>query len=84
MNAVQTVFPFRARKARVQPASNVDLIGLSYKEGNSTVTVTGICRNDDQRLILRRYPTGATWTMRGWLVRLILTEESKKDRKRAA
>ncbi len=83
MNALQTVFPFPGLKASAQRNSNVDLIGRSYSDDNSTVTVTGICKNDSQRVILKRYPTGTTWSMRGWLVRLILMEEKKKETRAA-
>jgi hypothetical protein len=80
MREKQITLPFRKRrKTRRDP--NVDLIGRSYEEGYSTVTVTETCLNDDRRVMLRRDPGGRTWSMPAWLVRLIFTE---KKRKRAA
>jgi hypothetical protein len=73
----QITLPFRARqKKRANP--NVDLIGRSYKEGYSIVTVVQTCLNDDGRVVLRRDPGGSTWSMPAWLVRLIFTEKKQK------
>jgi hypothetical protein len=60
---------------------NADLIGRSYDEEYSTVTVTGTCLNDTKRVLLRRDPGGNTWSMPSWLVRLIFIE--KKGRRAA-
>lgn len=80
MRERQITLPFRARqKKQVNP--NVDLIGRSYKEGYSTVTVVETCLNDESRVMLRRDPGGSTWSMPAWLARLIFTE---KQQKRAA
>ena len=76
----QITLPFRARqKPPVNP--NIDLIGRSYQEGHSIVTVVETCLSDDSRVMLRKDPGGSTWSMPAWLVRLIFTE---KKRKRAA
>jgi hypothetical protein len=75
----QVTLPFRARRKKLANP-NVDLIGRSYQEGYSTVTVVETCLNDDSRVMLRR-DSGGTWSMPAWLVRLIFAE---KKRKRAA
>ncbi len=80
MRDKQITLPFRGRQKKRSNA-NADLIGRSYKEGYSTVTVTETCLNDERRVMLRRDPGGSTWSMPAWLVRLIFVE---KKRKRAA
>jgi hypothetical protein len=78
MNARQITLPFRLRPAEPRNA-NRDLIGRSYfQDRYITVTVIGICFDDDARVMVRRNLDGRTWTMPGWLVRLILLEERKR------
>ena len=60
---------------------NTDLIGRSYVDGYATMTVTNICLNDINRVMVERDLDGRTWSMPGWLMRLIFLE---KKRKRAA
>ncbi|HEY6045733.1 MAG TPA: hypothetical protein VIU65_03965 [Pyrinomonadaceae bacterium] len=77
MRERQITLPFRARqKKQVKP--NVDLIGRSYQEGYSTVTVVETCLHDESRVMLRRDPGGRTWSMPAWLVRLIFTGKKQK------
>jgi len=57
---------------------NADLIGRSYEDGYSTVTVTGTCFNNSKRVMLRRDPGDSTWSMPAWLVRLIFMEKKGK------
>lgn len=78
MNARQITLPFRLRPTEPRNA-NRDLIGRSYYQDRYiTVTVIGICLEDDARVVVRRNIDGKTWTMPGWLMRLILLEESKR------
>lgn len=81
MDAKQIALPFRMKSAEQRRNPNVDLIGRSYEEDYATVTVIGLCLNDDSRVMVRREPGGSTWSMPGWLMRLIFME---KKRKRAA
>jgi len=74
MQAEQIAFPFRARKAKRSNHSGADLIGRSYVDGNATVTVVGICLNDDKRVMVERDLDGSTWSMPAWLMRLIFLE----------
>ncbi len=77
MNTRQIAFPFRLqRTGRRNP--NADLIGRSYEEGYATVIVTGLCLNDDGRVMVRREPGGSTWSMPAWLMRLIFLEKKGK------
>ena len=78
MNTTQIAFPFRLQRTGRRRNSNADLIGRSYQEGYATVTVTGICLNDDGRVMVRREPGGNTWSMPGWLMRLIFLEKKGK------
>lgn len=78
MNAQQIAFPFRAKKSRRPASSNADLIGRSYEEGHSTVTVVSLCANDDGRVMVRRDPGGRTFSMPAWLMRLIFSEQKGK------
>ena len=85
MKAEQIVFPFRIKKKR-QTRTTPNLLGLvgrSYLEDRYVeVTVTGVCAHDSGRVMVRRHP-GTEFSMPGWLVASIFTQEQKK-RKRAA
>jgi len=83
MKAQQIVLPFLARKPVPRPNSNVDLIGRWYEDEQGKVTIIGICFNDDRRVIAKRHPGGSTWSMPGWLTRLIFVDKKTK-RQRAA
>lgn len=71
MSAKQITLPWRAKRNRRPAHTNVDLIGRSYEEDHSTVTVVSLCRNDDSRVMVRRDPGGRTFSMPAWLMRLI-------------
>jgi hypothetical protein len=77
MNTTQIALPLPFKKADTSDP-NADLIGRSYEEDYSTVTVTGTCLNDVKRVMLRREPAGSTWSMPAWLVRLIFIEKKGK------
>ena len=81
MSARQIAFPFRTKYAERRHDPNEDLIGRSYNEGETVITVTGICLNDERRVMVQRDIDGRTWSMPAWLMRLIFME---KNRKRAA
>ena len=78
MNAKQIALPFRAKRAQRRKNPNVDLIGRSYEEDYATVTVIGLCANDDNRVMVRRDPGGRTWSMPAWLMHTIFLEEKGK------
>ena len=78
MSTRQITLPFRLKRAERRRNSNVDLIGRSYEQGYATVTVTGLCLNDDSRVMVRREPGGSTWSMPAWLMRLIFLEKKGK------
>lgn len=78
MNARQITLPFRLRPTEPRNA-NRDLIGRSYYQDRYiTVTVIGICPDDAARVVVRRNIDSKSWTMPGWLMRLILLEERKR------
>jgi hypothetical protein len=81
MKAKQITLPFRAKRTAPPRNPNVDLIGRSYEEDYSTVTVVGLCPNDGSRVMVRRDPAGNSWSMPAWLMRLIFME--KKGRRAA-
>ena len=81
MHPQQIAFPFRMKGRARRDAPNTDLIGRSYKDGRATMTVTGVCLNDINRVMVERDFDGRTWSMPAWLMRLIFFE---KKRKRAA
>jgi hypothetical protein len=78
MSTKQIALPFRMKKRAPRKNHNEDLIGRSYEEDYSTVTVTGPCLNDDGRVMVRRDPGGRTWSMPAWLMRLVFLEQKGK------
>ncbi len=78
MSTRQITLPFRLKRAERRRNPNVDLIGRSYEQGYATVTVTGLCLNDNSRVMVRREPGGSTWSMPAWLMRLIFLEKKGK------
>lgn len=81
MSARQIALPFRSKRIDKGMNPNQDLVGRSYEEDDSIVTVIGLCLNDDRRVMVQRDIDGRTWSMPAWLMRLIFME---KNRKRAA
>ena len=82
MRGVQIAFPFRV-KSQERAQSDLNLIGRSYAEDDYvTVTVVGVCQNNEGRVMVRRRPGGA-YSMPAWLMRSIFAEEDRKQ-KRAA
>jgi hypothetical protein len=78
MSARQITLPFRSRRSETQPDPNFDLIGRSYEEGDSTVTVIETCFNDQSRVMVQRDIDGHTWSMPAWLMRLVFQEKRKR------
>lgn len=79
MNARQFTLPFRNKLANPRANSNRDLIGRSYQQDKwITVTVVDVCQDDPGRVRVQRDVDGKTWTMPGWLMRLIFLEELKR------
>ena len=62
MNAEQIAFPFRARKPKRLNEPNADLIGRSYLDGHATITVVGVCLNDDKRVMVEHDLDGRAWS----------------------
>ena len=78
MNAQQIAFSFRVKQTQ-RNAPNTDLIGRSYKDGYATIAVTGVCLDDTTRVIVERDLDGRIWSMPGWVMRLVLLEEKRKQ-----
>lgn len=79
MNAQQIAFSFRMKQPQRRTAANTDLIGRSYKDGYATIVVTGLCSSDPTRVMVERDLDGRTWSMPGWLMRLVFLEEKNKQ-----
>jgi hypothetical protein len=80
MTAKQIVLPFLRQKTGRQPNKNTDLIGRAYDEGHqSRVTIVGICAHDDRRVIVQRDVDNRTWSMPGWLIRMVLLESESRQ-----
>jgi hypothetical protein len=79
MSARQFALPFRSKRIEKGMNPNQDLIGRSYEEDNSTVTVIGLCLNDTRRVMVQRDIDGRTWSMPAWLMRLIFMEKNRKQ-----
>ena len=77
MNAQQIAFSFRTRHPQ-RKTPNTDLIGRSYKDGYATIVVTGVCPDDATRVLVERDLDGRTWSMPGWVMRLVFIEENRK------
>ena len=58
-------------------APNSDLIGRSYVDGQATITVTSVCLNDSNRVMVERDLDGRTWSMPAWLMHLIFLEKKR-------
>ena len=85
MSAQLVLFPFPDRRRRSVKSSNRDLIGRSYQEGHTRVTVIALCAGDDGRVMVRRMPGGEPFSMPGWLMKLALMDaRNQKTRKRVA
>ena len=78
MSARQFALPFRSKRIDKDVNPNQDLIGRSYEEDDSVVTVIGLCLNDDRRVMVQRDIDGRTWSMPAWLMRLIFRENNRK------
>jgi hypothetical protein len=78
MNAQQIAFSFRVKQPQ-RNTSNTDLIGRSYKDGYATIAVIGVCLDDPTRVMVERDLDGRTWSMPGWVMRLVLLEEKRKQ-----
>lgn len=78
MNAHQIAFSFRVKQPQGRDAPNTDLIGRSYKDGYATIVVTSVCLDDTARVMVERDLDGRTWSMPGWVMRLVLMEEHRK------
>jgi hypothetical protein len=78
MSARQIALPFRRARIDKSMSHNQDLIGRSYEDGDSMVTVIGLCLNDDRRVMVQRDIDGRTWSMPAWLMRLIFIEQNGK------
>ena len=75
----QFTLPFRHKLPASRANSNRDLIGRSYQQDKwITVTVVDVCEDDPGRVKVQRDADGKTWTMPGWLMRLIFLEELKR------
>lgn len=75
----QFTLPFRHKRAASRANSNCDLIGRSYQQDKwTTVSVIDVCVDDPGRVRVQRDVDGKTWTMPGWLMRLIFLEEFKR------
>lgn len=78
MRASQIILPFR-RSHDVPQNANRDLVGRSYRQDKYIrVTVIGVCQDNPARVVLERNSDSSSWTMPGWLVRLILLQEEGK------
>lgn len=82
MNTRQAVLPFQPNRSQRRRPSNLDLIGRAYLDDYVTVTVAGVCADDNRRVLVRRQP-GRTSPMLAWLMRSIFDEQDRK-KKRAA
>jgi hypothetical protein len=78
MNPRQITFLFRIRKTTKQSRSGRDLIGRSYREGYETITVIGICAQDDTRVLVERQPRGSVTSLPSWMMRPIFVEEERR------
>lgn len=75
----QFALPFRHKLATSRDNSNRDLIGRSYQQDKwTTVSVIDVCVDDPGRVRVQRDVDGKTWTMPGWLMRLIFLDEFKR------
>lgn len=75
----QFTLPFRHKAAASPANSNHDLLGRSYQQDKwATVSVIEVCVDDPGRVRVQRDVDGKTWTMPGWLMRLIFLEEGKR------
>lgn len=77
MHPQQIAFPFRMKRPSRSEAPNTDLIGRSYVDGQATITVTSVCLNNSNRVMVERDLDGRTWSMPAWLMHLIFLEKKR-------
>ena len=77
MHEQQIAFPFRLKGPPRPDAPNTDLIGRSYEDGQATITVTSVCLNNSNRVMVERDLDGRTWSMPAWLMHLIFLETKR-------
>ena len=79
MDSKQITLPFRRRLTQARLNANFDLVGRSYRQDRYTaVIVIGVCPDDSSRVVVQRDVDGKSWTMPGWLMRLILLDERSR------
>ena len=78
MQAKQIPFPFRVKQSKRNDNPSADMIGRSYVDGHATITVMGVCLDDDKRVMVERDLDGRIWSMPAWLMRLIFLETKEK------
>jgi hypothetical protein len=62
-------------------AANADLVGSSFSDGRSLLTVAGVSHGNPGHVVVVRERDGHSWTMPGGIVRIIL---GPAKRRRAA
>ena len=78
MSARQITLPLRSRRVELETNPNADILGRSYEEGDTTITVVETCLNDPRRVMVERDLDGHTWSMPAWLMRLVFKETKRK------
>ncbi|PYS73634.1 MAG: hypothetical protein DMF73_05395 [Acidobacteria bacterium] len=78
MSARQITLPFRSRWVEFGTDPNADILGRSYEEGDATITVIETCLNDPRRVMVERDIDGHSWSMPGWLMRLVFKETKRR------
>ena len=78
MSARQITLPFRSRWVEFGTDPNADILGRSYEEGDATITVIETCLNDPRRVMVERDIDGHSWSMPGWLMRLVFKETKRQ------
>ena len=77
----ESQLPLRGFEPTEGHAANADLIGSSFSDGRSRLTVAGVSHGNAGHVVVVREADGHSWTMPAGIVRIIL---GPAKRRRAA
>jgi hypothetical protein len=84
MKPEQIVLPLKQIKRETRETAeqaNADLVGRSFFDGSTAITVTGVSHTNPRQVVVRRDADGKSWSVPAGLIRLIV---GRKKRRRAA
>ncbi|HKC65929.1 MAG TPA: hypothetical protein VKB86_19955 [Pyrinomonadaceae bacterium] len=80
MEAKQIALPFRliTGKEIRDGRDNTDLIGRSFMDGPSTITIMSVCLSNPEQVMVERDLNGKRWSVPAGVIRLIVGHKKKR------